>query len=148
MTSAEGRRLLRDWLQSEGPEGERLAKRLAELAERGGDWAPLARYLAAKEKEEKALLAFGERERWHRTFSWRMVTALFAFGGAALVGFGAWGGQAAFRAAIFFVFGGTSYYLLAQAMATWSSRRDRRALEKIREECRAELEALRRELGR
>ena len=148
MTSAESRRLLLDWLKSEEPEGRRLAQRLAELAAKGGEFAPLARYLVIKEKEEKALLALLERERWHRTFSWRMVTALFAFGGAALVGFVAWGGEPAFRAAIFFFFGGTSYYLLAQAMATWSSQRDRRALAKIREQCRAELEELRRELGR
>lgn len=148
MTSAERRRLLLDWLQSEEREGVRLAQRLAELAAKGDDVAPLARYLTIKDKEEKALLALAERERWHRTFSWRMVTALFAFGGVSLVGFVAWGGEAAFRAALFFFFGGTSYYLLAQAMATWSSQRDRRAMAKIREQCRAELKELRRELGR
>lgn len=148
MKSAEGRRLLLDWLKSEEPEGRRLAALLAELAEKGGDAAPLARYLAIKDKEEKAMLALLERERWHRSFSWRMVTALFAFGVVAFMGFVAWGGEPAFLAAIFFVAGGTTYYLLAQAMATWSSRRDRQALAGIRERCRKELEELRRELGR
>ena len=148
MTSAESRRLLLEWLKAEEPEGRRLAALLAELAEKGAEVAPLARYLAIKEKEEKALLALLERERWHRSFSWRMVTALFAFGGVALVGFVAWGGEPAFQAALFFFAGGTTYYLLAQAMATWSSRRDRQALASIQERCRQELEELRRELGR
>jgi hypothetical protein len=148
MTSSETRRLLLDWLKSEGPEGRRLAVLLAELAEKGGDAAPLARFLAIKDNEEKALLALLERERWHRSFSWRMVTALFAFGAAAFAGFVAWGGEPAFMAAIFFFAGGTTYYLLAQAMATWSGRRDRRALAKVRERCCEELEELQRELGR
>lgn len=148
MTSAESRRLLLDWLKSEEPEGRRLAALLAELVEKGGDAAPLARFLAIKDKEEKALLALLERERWHRSFSWRMVTALFAFGVAGLAVFVAWGGEPAFLAAIFFFAGGTTFYLLAQAMATWSGRRDRRALASIRERCRQELEELRRELGR
>jgi len=147
MTSAESRRLLLDWLKSEEPEGRRLAALLTELAEKGGDAAPLARYLAIKEKEEKAMLALLERERWHRSFSWRMVTALFAFGVAGLVVFTAWGGEPAFRAALFFFAGGTTYYLLAQAMATWSGRRDRQALASIQERCQQELEELRRELG-
>lgn len=148
MTSAESRRLLLEWLKFEGPEGRRLAELLAELAEKGGDAAPLARFLAIKDKEEKALLALLERERWHRSFSWRMVTALFAFGLVALVVFVAWGGEPAFLSAIFFFAGGTTYYLLAQAMAVWSGRRDQRALARIRERCRQELEELRRELGR
>ncbi|MGH9805146.1 MAG: hypothetical protein ACRD4D_08225 [Candidatus Acidiferrales bacterium] len=147
MTSAESRRLLLDWLKSEEPEGRRLAALLAELAERGGDIAPLARYLAIKEKEEKALLALAERERWHRSFSWRMVTALFTFGIVSLVVFVTWGGEPAFLAAIFFFAGGTTYYLLAQAMASWSGRRDRGALASIRDRCRKELEELRREVG-
>ena len=147
MTSAESRRLLLDWLKSEEPEGRRLAALLAELAEKGGDAAPLARYLAIKEKEEKALLALLGRERWHRSFSWRMVTALFAFGVAALVVFTALGGEPAFRAALFFFAGGTAYYLLAQAMAIWSGRRDQQALASIQDRCRQELEELRRELG-
>jgi len=147
MTSAESRRLLLDWLKSEEPEGRRLAALLAELVKKGGDLAPVGRYLAIKDKEEKAMLALLERERWHRSFSWRMVTALFAFGVLAFLGFVAWGGEPAFLSSIFFFAGGTTYYLLAQAMATWSSRRDRLALAGIQERCRGELEELRRDVG-
>lgn len=142
------RRLLLDWLKAEEQEGYRLSTLLAELSEKRHDLTPLVRYLAIKETEERALAAVKERERWFRSFSWRLVGALFAFGAAGMLLFVFWGGEEAFLASLFFFAGGASFYLLVQAMATWRSRGDQKALGEIRERCRRDLEALRQELGR
>lgn len=146
MTS-DSRKLLRDWVQAEEPDGQRLAVLLDELAGKPGDLGGLARYLAIKEREDKAQQAVLDRERWFRAFSWRLVGALFAFGILGLALFLALGGEEAFLASIFFFAGGASFYLVAQAMTTWSGRKDRKALAAIRARCRSELEALRQELG-
>jgi hypothetical protein len=140
------RKLLLEWLKREGSEGRRLPVLLAELKEKSAELAPLARYLAAKEAEERALRAELDREAWFRSFSVKLISSLFLFGFLALAGFYLWGGEAAFRAAIFFFAGAASYYLVAQAMATWRSQRDQKKLRAIQEKCRKELEELRREL--
>ncbi|MEE9234955.1 MAG: hypothetical protein V3U28_05930 [Candidatus Acidoferrales bacterium] len=142
----DNRRLLLDWLKAEKGEAGRLAALLAELGERHPDLAPLAHYLTIKEREERALQALQERERWYRSFSWRLVRVLFAFGAASLLLFVLWGGEPAFLASIFFLAGGAGFYLLVQAMATLGSHRDHKALAEIQERCRGELNALRKEL--
>ena len=145
---AENRRLLLDWLKAEEGEGRRLPALLAELREKRVEWAPLARYLTIKEAEERALRAELEREGWFRSFSLRLVTSLFVFGFLALGVFALIGGEGAFRAAIFFLAGAASYYLVAQALATWRGQRDRKKLQAIQERSRKELEDLRREVER
>jgi hypothetical protein len=144
----DNRRLLREWLQEEQREGRRLPALLAELREKRIDWAPLARYLAIKETEERALRAELEREAWFRTFSLRLVTSLFVFGFLALAAFALAGGDEAFRGAIFFIAGAASYYLVAQALATWRGQRDRKKLQAIRQRCQKELQELREEVER
>lgn len=143
----DNRRLLRDWLKAEEHKGPRLPTLLEELGKKRPDLSPLARYLTIKETEERAYAAVLERARWFRSFSWKMVGALLAFGVAGMVFFLFWRGEQAFLASIFFFAGGASYYLLVQAMATRRSQRDQKALAKIREHCRRDLEALREELG-
>ncbi len=145
---AENRRLLLEWLKQEEREGKRLPALLAELQEKRIELAPLARYLAIKEVEERALRAELEREAWFRSFSLRLVTSLFVFGFLALAVFASIGGEGAFRTAIFFLAGAASYYLVAQALATWRGQRDRKKLQAIQERSRKELEELRREVGR
>jgi hypothetical protein len=142
------RRLLLDWLKEEEHEGRRLPVLLAELKEKRAELAPLARYLAAKESEERALRAELDREAWFRSFSVKLITSLFIFGFLALAAFATWGGEGAFRAAIFFFAGAAGYYLVAQALATWRSHRDQKRLRAIQEKCRNELEELRGELER
>ncbi len=144
----EDRRLLLAWLTPGETERPPLARLLDELAEKRVPLAPLARYLAIKQREETALAVLAERERWFRYFSWRMVGALFAFGVAGLAFFVAWGGEQAFLGAIFFLAGGASFYLITQAMATWRARQDQKARARIRQRCDQELEALRAELPR
>lgn len=141
------RRLLLDWLKEEEREGRRLPVLLAELKEKRAELAPLARYLAAKETEERALRAELDREGWFRSFSVKLISSLFIFGFLALAAFAALGGEAAFQAAIYFFAGAASYYLVAQSLATWRSHRDQKKLRAIQERCRKELEELRRELG-
>ncbi len=145
---AENRRLLLEWLKQEEREGKRLPALLAELQEKRIELAPLARYLAIKEGEERALRAELEREAWFRSFSLRLVTSLFVFGFLGLAVFALIGGERAFRTAIFFVAGAASYYLVAQALATWRGQRDQKKLRAIRERCQKELEELRREVER
>ncbi len=145
---AGSRRLLLEWLKEEEREGRRLPALLAELQEKRIELAPLARYLAIKEAEERALRAELEREAWFRSFSLRLVTSLFVFGFLALAAFALAGGEGAFRAAIFFMAGAASYYLVAQALATWRGQRDQKKLRAIRERCQKELEELRREVER
>jgi len=142
------RRLLLDWLKEEEREGRRLPVLLAELKEKRAELAPLARYLAAKEAEERALRAELDREAWFRSFSVKLVSSLFIFGFLALAAFAALGGEAAFHAAIYFFAGAASYYLVAQSLATWRSHRDQKKLRAIQERCRKELEELRKELER
>ena len=142
----DNRKLLLEWLGEEEREGQRLAARLAELREKRSELAPLARYLAIKEAEERALRAELEREAWFRSFSLRLVTSLFVFGFLALAVFALVGGEGAFRAAIFFTAGAASYYLVAQALATWRGQRDQKKLRAIQERCQMELQELRREL--
>jgi len=142
------RRLVLEWLSEEEREGRRLPVLLAELKEKRAELAPLARYLAAKEAEERALRAELDREAWFRGFSVKLVSSLFIFGFLALAAFAALGGEAAFRAAIFFFAGAASYYLVAQSLATWRSHRDQKKLRAIQERCRKELEELRKELER
>ncbi|MFQ5696115.1 MAG: hypothetical protein ACE5HB_09015 [Terriglobia bacterium] len=139
--------LLRRWLEEEG-EGRRLSALLNELQEKHRELAPLARYLALREQQERASQAVLDRERWFRGFSWRLIQVLFVFGVMSLGIFLLWGGEEAFLGALFFVAGGATFYLVAQAMATYRSHRDQRALEKIREQFRQELDALREEVGR
>lgn len=143
----ETRRLLLRWLQKEEHEDCRLSALLVELTEKQGEVALLGRYLAIKEREEKARQAVLDRERWFRSFSWRLIGALFAFGILGLTLFLLWGGEEAFLASILFFAGGASFYLVVQSMATWRSRKDEKALARIRERCRRELEALRQEIG-
>ncbi len=140
------RRLLLDWLAAEEGGARRLPDLLTELAERRKDLAPLARILALKETEDRARMAVLDRERWFRSFSWKMITALFMFGVLGMMFFILWGGDQAFLASIFFIAGGASFYLLVQAMASWRSRHDQKALTEIRERCRGELAALRKEI--
>ena len=121
------RRLVLEWLSEEEREGQRLPVLLAEL------------------KEKRAEL---DREAWFRGFSVKLVSSLFIFGFLALAAFAALGGEAAFRAAIFFFAGAASYYLVAQSLATWRSHRDQKKLRAIQERCRKELEELRKELER
>jgi hypothetical protein len=144
----DNRKLLREWLREEEREGRGLAKRLAELREKSAEWAPLARYLAIKEAEERALRAELEREAWFRSFSLRLVTSLFVFGFLALAVFALVGGEGAFRAAIFFTAGAASYYLVAQALATWRGQRDQKKLQAIRKRCEKELQELREKVER
>lgn len=143
----DNRRLLLGWLKDEQTESRRLAEFLAELADHP-ELSALARFLAVKESEERARQAVLDREQWFRSFSWRMVVALFAFGILGLALFALWGGQAAFLASIFFIAGGASFYLVAQTMAIYRSHSDRKALEEIRARCRRELEDLRKELSK
>ncbi len=144
----DNRKLLREWLREDEREGRGLAKRLAELGEKSAEWAPLARYLAIKEAEERALRAELEREAWFRSFSLRLVTSLFVFGFLALAVFALAGGDGAFRGAIFFIAGAAGYYLVAQTLATWRGQRDQKKLQSIRERCRKELQELREEVER
>ncbi len=139
----ESRRLLQSWLKQEEPSSRSLAELLPELEKDSADVAPLARFLAIKEREERARMALLLRAQWYRSFSWKMVGALFVFGGAALVVFWAGWKELAFPAAIFFFAGAAAYYLLIQAMATRRSQRDEKALREIQERCRRELAALR-----
>jgi predicted lysophospholipase L1 biosynthesis ABC-type transport system permease subunit len=143
----EQRRLLLDWLAAEEREGRRLSELLAELEQKHAELAPLARFLAIKETEETARRTVLQREQWFRSFSWRLVGALFTFGVLGLLLFLAWGGEEAFLASILFFAGGASFYLVVQAMASWSSYKDRKALAQVRERYRQELEELRRQLG-
>ena len=71
-------------------------------------------------------MAVLDRERWFRSFSWKMITALFMFGVLGMMFFILWGGDQAFLASIFFIAGGASFYLLVQAMASWRSRHDQK----------------------
>lgn len=144
----DNRKLLREWLREEEREGRRLPALLAELREKRIELAPLARYLAIKEAEERALRAELEREAWFRSFSLRLVTSLFVFGFLALAVFALLGGDGAFRGAIFFIAGAASYYLVAQALATWRGQRDQKKLQAIRERCQKELQELREEVER
>lgn len=146
--NADNRRLLLDWLEAEEHHARPLLELLTELADKRQELASLARFLAIKQSEESARRAVLERERWFRSFSWRMVVALFAFGVAGMLAFVLWGGEQAFLSSIFFFAGGASFYLLVQAMATVRSRRDRRTLAEIQERSRRERAALRKELGR
>ena len=143
----ETRRLLLRWLKKEEHEDSHLSALLAELGEKQREVAPLARYLAIKEREEKARRAVLDRARWFRSFSWRLIGALFTFGILGLALFLLWGGEEAFLASILFFAGGASFYLVVQSMATWRSRKDEKALAWIRERCRRELEALHQEIG-
>jgi hypothetical protein len=70
------------------------------------------------------------------------------FGVLGMMFFILWGGDQAFLASIFFIAGGASFYLLVQAMASWRSRHDQKALTEIRERCQGELAALRKEIRR
>lgn len=141
------RRLLRSWLEAEEEDPRRLSALLEELAAKRPELAPLARLLALKEAEEKALLTLRERERWFRSFSWRMIGALFTFGIVGLLVFVWWGGEEAFLASIFFLAGGASFYMVLQAMATYRSHRDQEAMAEIQQRYRCEREALRKEWG-
>jgi hypothetical protein len=140
------RGLILRWLQEEEGQEPRLSTLLNRLGKERKDLAPLARYLEIKEREETARRAVLDREHWFRSFSWRLVGALFAFGVLGLVLFLFWGGEEAFLASILFFAGGASFYLVVQAMASWRSHKDQRALARIRERCQIELEALRQEL--
>ncbi|MFQ5695862.1 MAG: hypothetical protein ACE5HB_07730 [Terriglobia bacterium] len=144
----ETRRLLLRWLEEEARDDRRLSDYLHELQEKHRELAPLARYLALREQEERASQAVLDRERWFRGFSWRLIQALFAFGVVSLGIFLLWGGEEAFMGALFFVAGGATFYLVAQAMATYRSHRDQKALTRIREQFRREVDALREEVGR
>lgn len=140
--------LLRRWLETEEEDPQQLSALLEELGTKHPQLAPLARLLALKEAEEKALLALRERERWFRSFSWRMIGALFTFGIVGLLVFVWWGGEEAFLASIFFLAGGASFYLVLQAMATYHSHREQKARAEIQQRYRREREALRTEWGR
>lgn len=136
------RRLLLELLDAEEREGRPLSSLLDQLAA-DKDRAALARFLAIKEKEERARQAVLDHERWFRSFSWRLMGALFAFGVLGLGIFVAWGGEAAFSGALFFIAGGASFYLVAQAMTAWRGHKDRKALTIIRARCLQEMQELR-----
>ncbi|HXE76147.1 MAG TPA: hypothetical protein VNN18_11015 [Candidatus Xenobia bacterium] len=146
--ASDNRKLLLAWLREEEREGRSLAKRLEELGGKSAELAPLARFLALKETEERALRAELDREAWFRSFSLRLVTSLFVFGFLALAAFAVAGGDSAFRGALFFIAGAASYYLVAQALATWRGQRDQKKLRTIRERCQKALQELRQEVER
>lgn len=128
-------------LLDEERSGRRLGDVLADLRREFPEG--LVAYLEAKEAEDRARVAAADREHWHRRLSWRLVQMVLLFGVVSLVVFALWGGQRGFEGAIFFVAGGTTYYLFAQTAVAARGRADRRALEAALERARARY----RELG-
>ena len=137
------RRLLRDWIEQEESGGKLLTDRLAELAERHPEIGSLFSFLRAKEAEERARRALADRERWHRTLSFRLISLLFGIGGLGVLVFSLWGEQQAFFAALYFFLGCATYYMAAQLLVTLRARRTQEAWEEVQKKFREELDALR-----
>lgn len=152
------RALLAGLVADESSESPRLARVLAELgdqadeaggADRAGAsaLAQLAAYLRTKEAQDRARMAFEDRQRWHRRLSWRLVRSVMLFGVLAVAVFALWGGEKGFEAAIFFVAGGATFYFMAQATLVWRLKGDERALADVERRCRGELDELAGALG-
>ena len=139
----EDRRLLRDWIEQEESGGKLLTDRLTELAERHKEISPLLSFLRAKEAEERARRALADRERWHRSLSFRLISILFGIGGLGVLVFSLWGKQQAFFAALYFFLGCATYYMAVQLLVTLRAHRTQKAWEEVQKKFREELEALR-----
>ena len=142
------RRLLLEWLEQEAAKPSPLADRLQQFGERRKDLEPLARFLLSKESEERVRRALADRERWHRSLSFRLISLLFGITGLALLGFVWWGEPQAFTAAVFFFGGCIVYYLAVQLLVSLRSRRATKAWQEAQRKFREELAALRADLGR
>jgi hypothetical protein len=135
--------LVRTLIEEDRRESAPLREILGRLADRRGDLEPLWRFLAIKELHDRAAAACRERAAGQRRLSWRLIRVLFLFAIAGGVGFIAWGGPRGFEAAIFFLCGGTVFYLLVQALLALRGRADATAVRQVEEACRrdyAELE--------
>ncbi len=139
-------RALTALLAEEVDASPRMAEVLNALGEEPGA-AALAAFLRAKESEDRARMAFADRERWHRRLSWRLVRGVMLFGVASAVVFGLWGGERAFEASLFFVAGGAAFYFVAQAVVLWRVKGDALALRDVERRTAAEIDALRAQLG-
>jgi hypothetical protein len=141
--TAEDRRLLRQWIEQEENGGKLLSNHLAEFSEHRKELAPLLRFLRAKEIEERARRALADREHWHRTLSFRLISILFALGGLGVLVFSLWGEEQAFFAALYFFSGCATYYLAAQLLVTLRARRARKSWDQVKKIFQQELNDLR-----
>ena len=141
------RRLLLKWLEQEAEKPVPLTDWLRQLGEQRQDLEPLARFLRSKETEERIRRALADREKWHRSLSFRLISLLFGITGLALLGFVWWGEPQAFTAAVFFFGGCMTYYLAVQLLVSLRSRRATKAWEEAQRKFREELAALKAELG-
>lgn len=141
--TAKDQRLLRQWIDDTKNGGKLLSNYLAEFSEHHKELAPLLRFLRAKEIEERARRALADREHWHRTLSFRLISILFALGGLGVLVFSLWGEEQAFFAALYFFSGCATYYLAAQLLVSLRARRARKSWGEIKKIFQQELEALR-----
>lgn len=141
--TAQDRRLLRQWIDDTKNGGKLLSNYLAEFAEHHKELAPLLRFLRAKEIEERARRALADREHWHRTLSFRLISILFALGGLGVLVFALWGEEQAFFAALYFFTGCAIYYLAAQLLVSLRARRAKKSWSEVKKIFQQELEALR-----
>ena len=136
--------LVRSLIAEERADGRQATRRLndaiADLADTEHEL--LGRFLAIKEVEDRARVAYLDRTNWHRKLSWRLVRAVFFFGVLSGVMFVIFGNDATIEAAIWFIGGGAGYYLCAQIVTLGRARADERGLKVAEERARADLDAL------
>ena len=140
------RRLLREWLRREADKPGRLADALRELSEQRKDLEPHFRFLIVKAEEEQTRRALVDREKWHRSLSFRLISLLFGITGVALIGFVWWGKPEAFNAAVFFFFGCMAYYLAVQLLVSLRSLRAKKAWDAIHRKYMEDLDAIQKEI--
>ncbi len=143
MNAADRRRLL-DLIRSEESAPRRFPEVLGDFAAfhdtREHEW--WARLFAILETADRARIAHLDRSQWHRQFSTKLVRVLIFFGFLSGAGFLLWGGEEAFLPCVFFLGGGTAFYLLSQTLAQLRSRKNDEALREVETRCRSELQEL------
>ena len=118
----------------------RLTDAIADLEDT--EHALLGRFLAIKELEDRARVAYLDRTSWHRQLSWRLVRAVFFFGILSGVLFVIFGNDATIDAAIWFIGGGAGYYLCAQIVTLGRARVDERGLKAAEQRARTDFDEL------
>ncbi len=140
------RQLLRQWLNREGDKPGRLSTILQELSAKRKDLEPHFRFLIIKAEEEQTRRALADREKWHHSLSFRLISLLFGITGVALIGFVWWGEPEAFNAAVFFFGGCMVYYLAVQLLVSLRSLRAKKSWDAIHRKYMEDLEAIRQDI--
>ena len=107
-----------------------------------GESAPLARFLASKDRQHRRVFYLQSEKRWFSQFGWTLAKALMLFGLLAGAAFLLAGGRVTADQTVTLIFGASAFYVLVYFLSIRRHSGNARKIEEIRSGYRAELRSI------